>query len=48
MARHASDPRTIAQRAGEEFDDLFRRSEQRAEEKRRANEYPYDAPEVLR
>jgi len=48
MARHASDPRTTAQRASEEFDKLFRQSVERAEEKRRANEYPYDAPEVLR
>lgn len=48
MSRHASDPRTIAQRAGEEFDKLFRQSVERAEEKRRENEYPYDAPEVMR
>ncbi|MYR43090.1 hypothetical protein [Streptomyces sp. SID5910] len=48
MSRHAKDPRTDASRAGEEFDDLFRTSTQRAEEKRAAGRYPYDLPEVVR
>lgn len=45
MSRHAKDSRTTAQCAGEEFDELFRRSQQRAEEKRQARRYPYDLEE---
>lgn len=45
MPRHANDPQTHAQRAGEEFDEILRDSEQRAQEKREAHEYPYDLEE---
>lgn len=46
MPRHATDPQTDAQRAGEEFDALIRESEQRAAEKREAHTYPYDLEET--
>ncbi|MEU1200140.1 hypothetical protein ABZ446_28495 [Streptomyces sp. NPDC005813] len=42
MPRHAKDTRTAAQRAGDEFDELLRASERRAQEKRRTRTYPYD------
>jgi HSP20 family molecular chaperone IbpA len=50
MSRHASDPRTDAERTdaervGEEFDELLRQSEQRAQEKRETHTYPYDLEE---
>lgn len=48
MSRHAKDYHTVATRAGEEFDDLFRQSTRRAEGKRAANIYPYDLPKVMR
>lgn len=45
MARHAHDPQTDAERAGEEFDEILRESEQRAQEKRETRTYPYDLEE---
>ena len=40
-----NDPHTDAQSAGDEFDELLRASQARAEEKRRARQYPYDLEE---
>ncbi|WP_406161020.1 hypothetical protein [Streptomyces canus] len=45
MPRHANDPQSDAERAGEEFDQILRASEQRAEEKRETRTYPYDLEE---
>lgn len=45
MPRHANDPQTDAQRAGKEFDEILRASEQRAAEKRETHTYPYDLEE---
>lgn len=42
MPRHAADPQTDAQRAGEAFEALFRASVQRAQAKRESRTYPYD------
>ncbi|MEU1254807.1 hypothetical protein ABZ445_16155 [Streptomyces chartreusis] len=45
MPRHAKDERTDAKRAGDEFNDLIRESERRADEKRETRTYPYDLEE---
>lgn len=39
---HINDPRPDPERAGDDFDELLRASEERAQEKRRARKYPYD------
>lgn len=45
MTRHAKDTRTDAERAGDEFDALIKASEERADRKRAAREYPYGQEE---
>lgn len=45
MPGHAKDCRTAPERAGEEFDELIRKSEERAAQERETHTYPYDLEE---